>query len=305
MNHLYTSLQQRESGLLVYGLTPPKVDNPVEKNRRITERRISRISQSPLDGVVVYDIQDEDTRTDAERPFPFLETIPSYTYADHDLHGLELPKIVYLSVGKYTPEELDTILGNLQERIVVFVGSPSPEFPARTSLRQAYEMYQKYRSRLVLGGVTIAERHRKHHNEHQKLLRKSAAGVSFFVSQCIFNAELFKDLLSDYYHICEDEGLPMQPVLMTLTPCGSLKTLEFIKWLGIQVPRWMENDIKRNRDILHYSMRMAREIFQNISDFCSDKGIPVGCNIESVAVNREEVLASFELARQIRDLQQR
>lgn len=304
MNDLYTSLRTASGQPLLYGLTPPKLDNPDEKNARITRRRVQRISEAPLDGLIIYDIQDEDTRTEAERPFPFLETIPSYRYAAEDLRELSLPRIVYLSVGKYHPQELQSILQAMPDRgIVVFVGSPSPEFPAKTTLKQAYEIFQPHRERLLLGGVTIAERHAKHHNEHNKLLRKTAAGVSFFVSQVIFNAELFKDLLSDYYHICQDEEREMQPILMTLTPAGSLKTLEFIKWLGIQVPKWMENDLRRNQHTLEYSLKQARETFLNIQDFCSTRGIPLGCNVESVAVHREEVLASFELAREIRALQ--
>lgn len=304
MNKLISSLTEGAGGQILYGLTPPKLDNPEEKNRRISERRIDRIASVPVDGLVVYDIQDEDTRTNEERPFPFLETIPSYTYAADYLQPLPVPKIVYLSVGKYHPQEIDAILDGLHGGAVVFVGSPSPEFPAKTSLREAYEIYQRHSSQVLLGGVTIAERHQKHGNEHEKLLRKSNSGCSFFVSQCIFNAELFKDLLSDYHHCCQDSGQPMKPVFMTLTPCGSLKTLEFIKWLGIQVPRWMENDLLRNTDTLDYSLRMCREIFLNIQDFCRSKRIPLGCNIESVAVQRDEVLASFELVKEIRSLQQ-
>ena len=30
------------------------------------------------------------------------------------------------------------------------------------------------------------------------------------------------------------------PVILTFSPCGSQKTLAFMKWLGIAFPRWLE-----------------------------------------------------------------
>ena len=80
------------------------------------------------------------------------------------------------------------------------------------------------------------------------------------------------------------------------------KTLDFIRWLGIEVPRWLENDLKRNKDMLEQSIHHCREIFLETKDFCDRKGIPLGCNIESVAIRRDEVLASFELLKQIRQI---
>lgn len=300
---LYNALKERQGGMLLYGLTPPKLNNSAEKNQKITERRIKRIQNVSLDGLVVYDIQDEESRTDSERPFPFLETVPSYLYAHEDLENLNIPRIVYLCVGKYSPEELDSILSSMEKAMIVFVGAPSPDYPAKTSLRAAYKIFAKHSDRLLLGGVTIPERHKTEHNEHERILGKTEAGCSFFISQCVFNVDLFKDVLSDYFHSCQKLEKEMQTVIMTLTPCGSEKTLDFIKWLGIEVPRWMQNELRHNRDILHYSMQQCRTIFLEIQDFCRDKNIPFGCNVESVAVQRDEVLASFDLAAEIRRLQ--
>ena len=34
------------------------------------------------------------------------------------------------------------------------------------------------------------------------------------------------------------------PVILTFTPCGSVKTLSFMKWLGVAFPRWLENELQ-------------------------------------------------------------
>mgnify|MGYP001609312692 CR=1 FL=1 len=302
MNTRFSDTHCNEPKIL-YGITPPKLDNQADKNQRINDRRIERIQQYKPDGLVLYDIQDEAARNPEERPFPYLETIPAYQYANEDMARLDIPKVVYIGTGKYSPEELDIILRDLRDTHVVFVGSPTPEETGKSSLKQAYSLYQKYSERLSMGGIAIAERHYQLGDEHLRLHQKVLDGCSFFISQCVYNAEMFKDMLSDYYYLCQQKEIEMKPVYMTLTPCGSLKTLEFIKWLGISLPRWLENDLKHEKDILDYSIRQSRNIFLDVQDFCQQKDIPLGCNIESVAVRKDEVIASFELMEDIRRLQ--
>jgi hypothetical protein len=38
--------------------------------------------------------------------------------------------------------------------------------------------------------------------------------------------------------------------MLTLTVCGSVETIKFMKWLGISIPRWLENDLSHASDIL-------------------------------------------------------
>src|SRR5207247_6996732 len=66
-------------------------------------------------------------------------------------------------------------------------------------------------------------------------------------------------LLSDLHYRCTRDGIAVPPVLVTLSPCGSLKTLEFMRWLGVSVPRWLENDLKHSADILESSVRVRSE----------------------------------------------
>ncbi|OPZ92995.1 MAG: hypothetical protein BWY74_01329 [Firmicutes bacterium ADurb.Bin419] len=94
----------------------------------------------------------------------------------------------------------------------------------------------------------------------------------------------------------------MVPILFTLTPCGSLKTLEFMKWLGISIPRWLENDLMNSEDILNKSIATSKAIFSELFDFSMEKGIPIGCNIESVSVRKVEIEASIRLVNDIKSI---
>ena len=72
-----------------------------------------------------------------------------------------------------------------------------------------------------------------------------------------------------------------------------------MKWLGISIPRWLENELMHSQDILERSLKVCAGNWAELSDYARIKNIPIGCNIESVAIRKVEVEASFELLQQI------
>jgi 5,10-methylenetetrahydrofolate reductase len=143
--------------------------------------------------------------------------------------------------------------------------------------------------------VAIAERHVRKIDEDERLLRKHAAGCRFFISQTVFDASATKSMLSDYALRLARENLAPVPFILSFSPCGSLKTMEFMKWLGIAFPRWLENDLSTAPNILRKSLDLALQIFADVRAFAKDKGIPLGVNVESVSIRAEEIEAAGEL----------
>ncbi|MDA3851581.1 MAG: hypothetical protein PF447_09945, partial [Spirochaetaceae bacterium] len=80
MNPLIIKIRAKEKPLLFYGFTPPKRNNDIVKNIEISQRRMVRLEETPIDGLVIYDIQDESSRHKAQRPFPFLPTLEPMEY---------------------------------------------------------------------------------------------------------------------------------------------------------------------------------------------------------------------------------
>ena len=118
----------------------------------------------------------------------------------------------------------------------------------------------------------------------------------------IHSSAASKDLLSDLHYRCAESGRAVPPILVTLSPCGSLKTLEFLRWLGISVPRWLENELLHAHDILQTSVELCCQVFSDLLDFARSKDIPLGCNVESVSLKKEEIEASVELVRRVAHL---
>lgn len=298
---LVDKIKNRESGIVLYGITPPKKGTDPEKLGEISSKQVARLQSLKIDGLVLYDIQDEKSRTSEQRPFPFIETLDSSTYSEKYLTSLSIPKIIYRAVGKYSKPELSKFLANTSptNNLTVFVGAASKSQAVTLSINDAYKLKKETNKNILLGGVTIPERHQAKGDEHLRVFNKIAQGCSFFVSQGVYDVNASKDFLSEYYYYGKEHNIPLVPILFTLTPCGSLKTLQFMKWLGISVPKWLENELIHSNDILQKSVDFSEQNWLELKSFADEKKIPIGCNIESVAIRKVEVDASIELLKRV------
>jgi hypothetical protein len=298
---LKQKILDRKSGIITYGITPPKKDTEMKKVKEIALKQIERISSIDIDGLILYDIQDEEDRIKEERPFPFLETIDPEIYSKEYLDALKVPKIVYRSVGKYSHEQFENWVNlDSDDRFSVFVGASAKTQKVRLNLPDAYKLTKNLNPNLILGGVIIPERHTKYNDEHLRIINKIKNGCKFFVSQAVYNVEPAKNFLSDYYYYCKSNDVDMVPIIINITPCGSIKTLEFMKWLGINIPKWLENDLMNSEDILQKSLELCMKNFEELLDFGIQKGIPIGCSIESVSTRKVEIEASIQLTKDIK-----
>ncbi|MEZ4233932.1 MAG: hypothetical protein R3B89_32460 [Polyangiaceae bacterium] len=286
---------------LTYGITPPKIAYSEEKRLQTAALQSARIAALPIDALVVYDLQDESSRTDAKRPFPFLRAIDPLSYAYEYLSGVPQKKIVYRSVSTLTREELVGWLRRLDELggAAVLVGAPSRSESVKLRLPDAYRVRLDEAAGVPLGGVVIAERHESRGGEDERVLRKLDQGCSFFISQAVYSVTASKNLLSSLHYRCQEAGRPVPPISLTLSPCGSKKTLEFMSWLGVSVPLWLRNELLHAHDILEKSVDLSLAGFEELLDFAREKRIPLGCNVESVSLRKEEIEASVHLVHRV------
>lgn len=304
---LTEKIRNKEDGILLYGITPPKVGHDEEKIKTIANKHIQRIQELKIDGLVLYDIQDESSRTNQERPFPFMQTMNPCEFSKQYLQELKTPRIIYRAVGKYSQEQFSTWLKETTVSQVhsVFVGSASKNQEVSLNIKEAYTLKKEVNPNLCMGGILIPERHAKKGDEHLRVFEKTDAGCEYFITQCVYDLEAAKIFLSDYSSYAKKHNKKIVPIIFTLTPCGSSKTLEFMKWLGINIPNYLEEELKESGDILKDSLDLSVHIFKELHKYAKKKNIPIGCNVESVAIRKEEIDASIELVAQIKEILKR
>ena len=298
------SIMNEMTGVVTYGITPPKAKTEKEKLLTIAEKRSQRINSLGCDGLIVYDIQDESNRTEERRPFEYFPTLDPLNYTV-DMHGnINCEKIIYHVVGKYTRDEFikRLTLANEHNFHSVLVGAASKHQATRMKLSEAYEIWRAYAGSGLLGAVVIPERHHHKEDEHLRIIEKQKSGCSFFVSQCVCNLEMAKNFISDYCYAVEDANYRKSYFIFTLSICGTVETLNLMNWLGIDIPKWMKNDLSRGKDIIKESIHQNLRIAEEIKTYCQQKHLCCGFNVESISPKKAEIDAAMELCEHIKKM---
>lgn len=289
----------------LYGTTPPRVGTSEADVAAAADKLAARLRPLPLDAVVVYDIQDETGRTQLPRPFPFVRTIDPRAYARLlTERGVETV-ITYKSLGDLDEkgwtgwlDESDRTYG---ARLISVVGRPSSGAHYPLALSQAIRLAARHPAGFTVGGVAIAERHGGRHNEAQRLVAKASAGCGYFISQAVYDAGPTIALLHDYLRECRDVGVSPSPIVLTFAPCARERTLTFIRWLGVTVTPATERAILGAANPLAASIKICRDNLRRILDQPYRDQIPLGVNVESLSIKRDEIDASIDLFQVLRD----
>lgn len=298
---LKEKIEDTKQGVYLIGTTPPKIGTDKAQLKTIAEKLLGRLHEIEYDGVIIYDIQDESSRTNQDRPFPFKQTVDPREYS-HLIRNLSAQDVItYKSVAQRGVGEFKDWLSETKNdydlQNVVLVGSPSSVGDIKLSLPDAYKALAEQSDDFFLGGVTIAERHSSKRNEHERLIEKTAQGCQFFISQAVYDAQATIELITSYARTCKAQGITPQRIILTFTPCGGEKTLDFMKWLGISVPEATKWRMLDADNTLSESVRICRENLDLILKSCAHLDVPLGLNIESLTNRKEEIDASINLYR--------
>jgi hypothetical protein len=282
--------------VLLYGTTPPRAGTPPDGVRLAAEKLAARLAKLRVDGVVVYDIQDETGRSAGARPFPFMETVDPREYAKL----LGRPTIVYKALGSMDEPAWRAWLAATtpQHPLVSVVGRPTSGVKHALPLARAIRIAAEY---CTVGGVAIAERHTGQRSESARLLAKGIEGCGYFISQTVYHPEATERLLADYLRDCRGAGVEPRRVVLSFAPLGREKTMQFLQWLGVRIPEATARDILRNPNPLKKSIEICRDNLRRILDHPYAREIPLGINVESVSINRDEIDASVDLFHALHD----
>jgi hypothetical protein len=295
---LKAKLPDPRQSVFLYGTTPPRLGTAPDSVAAAADKLAARLAGLPLDGLVLYDIQDETGRTELARPFPFVGTIDPRDYA----RFFQQPAIVYKALGLMDAPQWRAWLEQSKGlSFLSIVGRPASATRYPLPLSQAIRMAAETGD-YVIGGVVIAERHDERRSEAARLLAKGIGGCGYFISQAVYHAPPTQRVLADYLRDCRGAGIEPKRVILTFAPCGREKTIAFLRWLGVNVSPETERAILGAASPLQKSIEICRDNLRRILDRGYAGEIPLGINVESVSINRDEIDASVELFHSLREV---
>lgn len=298
-NHTFVSL---------FGSVPPRANLSIAKAKEFARSFAGSMLGLGLDGIIVYDIQDEPGRDPTlNRPFAYAATHAPTAFARMLSMYSGLETVVYHGVSTDSSDSFSQWMSECWDvsasRTVVLVGAGSAAEKPALSVQDAAQVMRNDESRAWLcGGIFLPERHRDKADEHDRIAAKVAAGARFFTSQVIFNADVAIWTLRDYDERCKATGERPARLIFTFAPFARPDTAIFLRWLGVEIPLGTEKRVlsRATRELaMRECLDLCRENLKRILyaiEFYSIL-VPIGISVESVSKYRDEFVGAVELFR--------
>ena len=269
--------------VVVYEILPPR-----EKDGTLNSYAAnisSLLSQTHIDAINIPEVRDEIGR--GERPVKNqLRAEPrEFGKLLQDIVGIEsiVNRVVVHQAlekemawfeetyNKYEIENLITVGG--ESRSITY---PGP------SVKKALEaIKQNEKLNVLCGGISIPSREK----ESLRLIEKSNNGSEFFTTQVLYDSSKIIKMISHYQKRCDEQNTFPRRLLLSFAPVSSKKNIDFLKWLGVDIPADTEEYLNENdQRMTERSMKIAINVLNETLTFLNENKIvvPIGLNVEHI-----------------------
>jgi len=150
---------------------------------------------------------------------------------------------------------------------------------------------------ISLGGISIPSRL----HEAERVRKKSAAGLSFFTTQVLFDSN---DIV---WLIQRLNGLEAR-VFLSFAPVSHPRDLEFLRWLGADIPADLDQFLLRghsaedgsaaaHESYFERSLNLAQRILMDVFDNLPPDPPPLGLNIEHI--NKRNLAGAIKMVERL------
>ena len=272
--------------VVAYEILPPR-----EKDGTLNsyaETISSLLSQTHIDAVNIPEVHDEIGRGDRPVTNQKRGEPREFGMLLQDIVGIEaiINRVVvhepYEEQMRWIEETNTTY--EIENMIIVGGESSKVDYPGPTVNEMLQTIARGYNSNggdIFCGGIAIPSRK----DESKNLIRKSEHGSEFFTTQVLYNAENIIKMINNYQSRCNELDTFPRRILLSFAPVSSQKNIEFLKWLGVEIPDDTERYLKgRPGSMTERSLDVAVEVLNEILDFITVNNlkVPVGLNVEHI-----------------------
>jgi 5,10-methylenetetrahydrofolate reductase len=272
--------------VVAYEILPPR-----EKDGTLNsyaETISSLLSQTHIDAINIPEVHDEIERGDRPVTNQKRGEPREFGMLLQDIVGIEAiinRVVVHESYDEQVRwiEETNTTY-EIENMIIVGGESSKVDYPGPSVNEMLQTIARGYNSNggdIFCGGIAIPSRK----DESKNLIRKSEHGSEFFTTQVLYNSENIIKMINNYQSRCNELDTFPRRILLSFAPVSSQKNIEFLKWLGVEIPDDTERYLKgRPGSMTERSLDVAVEVLNEILDFITVNNlrVPVGLNVEHI-----------------------
>jgi len=272
--------------VVAYEILPPR-----EKDGTLNsyaETISSLLSQTHIDAINIPEVHDEIGRGDRPITNQKRGEPREFGMLLQDIVGIEaiINRVVVHEPYDEQIRWIDetNITYEIENMIIVGGESSKVDYPGPSVNEMLQTIARGYNSNggdIFCGGIAIPSRK----DESKNLIRKSEHGSEFFTTQVLYNAENIIKMINNYQSRCNELDTFPRRILLSFAPVSSQKNIEFLKWLGVEIPVDTERYLKgRPGSMTERSLDVAVEVLNEVLDFITVNNlkVPVGLNVEHI-----------------------
>ena len=272
--------------VVVYEILPPRIiDGTIES---YAERISTLLSRTHIDAINIPEVHSEETRGDRpveehRRAFP-----RDFGRIIQDSVGVEVIVNRVTVLEKYNDQRewfRETSEDFGIDNIVLVGGESSQiDYPG-PGVSEAASMIEEINSEInreiFSGGIVLPSRE----VESERMEDKASNGVKFFTTQVLYDSHDICRLLWHYNNTVKERRSKPRRVLLSFAPISTRKNLEFLKWLGVEIPEKTEERLVSNEEgVKERSIEICMRLLEEVLSFVTENEIkvPIGLNVEHV-----------------------
>lgn len=260
--------------MVFYELMPPRVAVPKELDSHLA---LIREIAGSVHAINIPEIQTESRPGDQRKRPP--ERIEPRAFAQRIHAAASIATVVnHITVRESRTAQRRWLRETYEQygiRHLILVGGESEkiQYPG-PSVSEMASMVSQEGLEFLLGGITIPSRSR----ETRRIRQKYKQGLRFFTSQVLLDSNDIVDLIQGL------NGLDVR-IFLSFAPICSLRDLEFLKWLGVDIPQnvsWTLSQASVSGTIAQQSVALALKILTDVYDNLPAHPPALGIHVEPI-----------------------
>ena len=248
----------------------------------------SLLSQTHIDAINIPEVREEER--DGLKPIKSLTRAEPREFGKllQDIVGIETVVnrvVVHQSIDQELRWIEETNKNYEIENLIVVGGeSHKVDYPGPSvnkALRIITGENDSLGNNILCGGISIPSRK----EESKNLIKKSENGAEFFTTQVLYNSDKITKMISHYQNRCQELNTFPRRILLSFAPVSSQKNIEFLKWLGVEIPSETEKYLNgRPGMMIDRSLDVAIEILNDTLEHIINNKliVPIGLNVEHI-----------------------